>query len=53
MEFRSDSGEAFHVTFSAGVAAFPGDGHSVSELVRQADQQLASAKREGRDQVHR
>ena len=53
MEFKSDAGEVFHVSFSGGVAAFPGDGHSVSELLRQADQLLGVAKREGRDRVCR
>ena len=53
MEFKSDSGEVFHVTFSAGVASFPGDGHSVSELIRHADHLLGDAKREGRDRVCR
>jgi diguanylate cyclase (GGDEF)-like protein len=53
MEFKSDSGEVFHVTFSAGVASFPGDGHSVSELVRHADHLLGVAKRDGRDRVCR
>ena len=53
MEFKSDSGEVFQVTFSAGVAAFPGGGHSVSELVRHADHLLGTAKRDGRDRVCR
>jgi diguanylate cyclase (GGDEF)-like protein len=53
MEFKSDSGEVFNVTFSAGVASFPGDGHSVSELIRHADHLLGIAKREGRDRVCR
>ena len=39
------------VTFSAGVAAFPDDGGSVSELIKSADEALYEAKGLGRNTV--
>ncbi len=39
------------LTISAGVASFPIDGRSESELMRKADQALYRAKRSGRNQV--
>ena len=39
------------VTFSAGVAEFPKDGDSVTELYRQADAALYRSKREGRNRI--
>jgi diguanylate cyclase (GGDEF)-like protein len=49
--FRSERGERFFVTFSAGVASFPEDGHSVDALLRAADARLYEAKRGGRGRV--
>jgi diguanylate cyclase (GGDEF)-like protein len=39
------------VTASVGVAAFPGHGKTMSELLRAADAALYAAKRQGRDRV--
>ncbi len=39
------------VTFSAGVAAFPGDGRTTEQLFAAADQALYQAKRHGRNRV--
>ena len=39
------------ITASAGVAVFPGTGGTPDQLLRQADDALYSAKREGRDRV--
>ena len=47
MRFAGEEGD-FYVTFSAGVAGFPGDGSSVDELLRAADRRLYDAKRKGR-----
>jgi diguanylate cyclase (GGDEF)-like protein len=49
--FRSERGERFFVTFSAGVASAPEDGHSVDALLRAADARLYEAKRTGRGHV--
>jgi diguanylate cyclase (GGDEF)-like protein len=49
--FRSERGERFFVTFSAGVASFPRDGTSVAALVRAADARLYEVKRSGRSHV--
>ncbi len=49
--FTSDDGEPFHVTATAGVAAYPGDGASISALVRHADERLYVGKLRGRNQV--
>ncbi len=39
------------ITVSAGVAGFPVDGHSESEVMRKADQALYKAKKTGRNKV--
>ena len=50
--FHDDEGEALgKVTLSGGVATFPSDGRTQSELVGAADEALYRAKRAGRDQV--
>jgi diguanylate cyclase (GGDEF)-like protein len=49
--FRSERGERFFVTFSAGVASFPDDGTSVDALLRAADARLYEAKAGGRGHV--
>ena len=41
----------FHVTFSAGMAEFPADGHDARELIAAADRRLYIAKAGGRAQV--
>ena len=53
VEFLSDAGQPFHVTFTAGVAEYPADGASLSNLVRHADEQLYLGKRNGRNTVCR
>jgi len=45
------TGEAFHVTISAGVASYPHDGATEEELFTIADERLFQAKREGRNRV--
>jgi diguanylate cyclase (GGDEF)-like protein len=45
--FAGQSGEAFRASFSAGVAAYPGDGHSLNPLIRAADRALQVAKSQG------
>lgn len=42
---------ALRLTFSAGMAHYPNDGDKPSDLVRQGDENLLSAKREGRNRV--
>jgi diguanylate cyclase (GGDEF)-like protein len=44
-------GAAVHVTFSAGIAAWPDDGTGVLKLLQVADDRLLSGKRAGRDMV--
>lgn len=43
--------EPVRVTISGGVASFPGDGDSTSELIRAADQALYAAKEQGRNRI--
>ena len=49
--FRGAGGEEFGVTFSGGVAQFPGDGAELQTLYRSADAALYQAKEAGRDRV--
>jgi diguanylate cyclase (GGDEF)-like protein len=49
--FPIGGGRAFPVTISIGLAAFPGDGTTGSELIRAADERLYRAKAEGRNRV--
>jgi diguanylate cyclase (GGDEF)-like protein len=51
LPFRSERGERFFVTFSAGVSSFPADGATVDSLIRAADERLYQAKRGGRGHV--
>lgn len=44
-------GEAFHLSFSAGIATYPQDGVDLSRLLGRADQRLQRAKREGCNRV--
>ncbi|WP_310449510.1 GGDEF domain-containing protein [Sulfuritalea sp.] len=49
--FPVGDGRTFPVTISIGLAAFPGDGTTGTELIRQADERLYCAKAEGRNRV--
>jgi diguanylate cyclase (GGDEF)-like protein len=49
-EFTAE-GQAFRLSFSAGVAQFPGDGSDIDALYRSADEALYRAKSAGRDRV--
>lgn len=51
LRFRSERGEPFFVTFSAGVSSSPEDGQSVDSLLRAADKRLYQAKAGGRGHV--
>jgi diguanylate cyclase (GGDEF)-like protein len=44
-------GRVVNVTFSAGLAAFPGDGDEPAALLATADERLFQAKRDGRNRV--
>lgn len=50
-EFEGAEGDRFTVTFSAGIAEFPGDGMDLPALYRAADAALYRAKAEGRNRV--
>jgi diguanylate cyclase (GGDEF)-like protein len=50
-EFTTPGGVVFHVTFSAGVAQYPGDGVELQSLYRAADKALYQAKKAGRNRV--
>jgi diguanylate cyclase (GGDEF)-like protein len=43
--------EPIRVTISGGIAMFPPDGQSTTELIRSADDALYDAKRSGKNQV--
>jgi diguanylate cyclase (GGDEF)-like protein len=43
----SDDGRSMPVSFCAGIASYPGDGHDLRALFSGADQALAAAQREG------
>jgi diguanylate cyclase (GGDEF)-like protein len=51
LDFKSESGDTFHATLSAGVAEFRADGTQIYELLKIADQRLYEAKRRGRNCV--
>jgi len=51
MTFEGESGEKFHVTFSAGIATYPTDGKTFDELFRAADRRLYEAKEQGRNRI--
>jgi two-component system, cell cycle response regulator len=44
-------GETIQVTISAGLASFPQDGETTSELFAAADERMFQAKRQGRNRV--
>lgn len=50
-KFCGIGGEPFHVSFSAGVAEYPQDGHDLQSLYRAADAAMYQAKLAGRDRV--
>lgn len=50
-QFEGEHGEAFHCTFSCGIAELPSDGTSTDELFRVADERLYKAKEGGRNQI--
>jgi len=50
-EFHLSSGVTVHVTISLGVAVYPIDGKTSTELIEYADQGLYRAKENGRNQV--
>ena len=53
-EFQADNEETFHVTCSAGLAAYRGVGDlSVADLIAQADKALYEAKATGKDRIVR
>lgn len=51
LTFEGDDGRPFQVSFSAGVASFPGDGEDLQQLIAVADRRLYAAKRAGRSRV--
>jgi diguanylate cyclase (GGDEF)-like protein len=51
LPFKSDDGREFHCTFSGGVASYPGDGESIFDLVKAADERLYRAKEAGRSRL--
>ncbi len=51
VEFSSEQGQPFHVTFSAGIAEFPMQGEDAEALLREADARLYRAKANGRNRI--
>lgn len=51
LPFSGEDGQLFVAAFTAGVATFPGDGTSLSALIRCADERLYAGKSEGRSRV--
>ncbi|MBN1208557.1 MAG: response regulator [Myxococcaceae bacterium] len=51
VDFEGEQGEAFHVTFSAGIAEAPKEGADVEALLRAADARLYRAKANGRNRI--
>ncbi|RAL24822.1 hypothetical protein DL240_01015 [Lujinxingia litoralis] len=51
MQFEGESGRAFSVSFSAGLAAYPDDGGDAEALLSVADARLLRAKRAGRRRI--
>lgn len=50
-KFHLANGEEAHVTISLGVATFPHDGESATDIIEAADKRLYEAKNRGRNQV--
>jgi diguanylate cyclase (GGDEF)-like protein len=53
IRFRSDDGQPFNISFSAGIATYPDAGHNVETLLKAADRRLYRAKRLGKNRVIR
>ena len=51
MTFRGADNQQFHVTFSAGIAQYPDDGHDAETLLSAADRRLLRAKKGGRNTI--
>ena len=51
IDFQGEHGEVFHVSFSAGLAAYPDEADNLQDLVKVADRRLYFAKERGRKQV--
>jgi diguanylate cyclase (GGDEF)-like protein len=51
IEFKGEQGEIFHVSFSAGLASYPDEGHTLQALTKVADKRLYLAKERGRRQI--
>lgn len=51
MPMRDDKGNAFFVSFSAGMADFPEDGQTIHDLIQKADERLYIAKNSGRARI--
>ena len=49
--FTGDHDESFGITFSAGLASYPGDAQDLGNLIRCADHRLYKAKELGRNQL--
>ena len=49
--FEGKSYNAFKITFSCGIASFPSDGQTVTELLKKADEAMYFSKRHGRDLI--
>lgn len=49
--FECEDGRNVSATFTAGVAAHPEDGSSITALVRRADDRLYAGKQQGRNQI--
>jgi len=50
-DFAIAPAQAIHITFSAGVSLFPGDGQDIRELVQVADAAMYAAKQAGRNRI--
>jgi diguanylate cyclase (GGDEF)-like protein len=51
VQFQSDKGEPFQVTFSGGVAVAPRDGMTLDALLRMADERMYRAKAAGGNRI--
>lgn len=49
--FEGEQCQPFRVTFSAGMATFPGEGTNLKDLLGRADQRLYTAKTQGRNTI--
>ncbi|MDD3353454.1 GGDEF domain-containing phosphodiesterase [Zoogloea sp.] len=51
MTFYGDEGQGFHITTSIGLVTYPGDAHSISDLMAGVDLGLYRAKELGKDGI--